>query len=119
VLVVDDDEFQHGLLRQLLVDVKLELVFVTSGVAAIAALCKRRPDLVLMDVDLPDTDGIETTRRIRSVQQFTNIPVIMITGNSEKGVVVESLKAGASDFVVKPFDRNSLIAKVHKFLSPQ
>jgi CheY-like chemotaxis protein len=119
VLVVDDDEFQHGLLRQLLVDVKLELVFVTSGVAAIAALCKRRPDLVLMDVDLPDTDGIETTRRIRSVQQFTNIPVIMITGNSEKGVVVESLKAGASDFVVKPCDRNSLIAKVHTFLSPQ
>ena len=119
VLVVDDDEFQHDLLRQLLVDVKLELVFVTSGVAAIAALCKRRPDLVLMDVDLPDTDGIETTRRIRSVQQFTNIPVIMITGNSEKSVVVESLKVGASDFVVKPFDRNSLIAKVHKFLSPQ
>jgi CheY-like chemotaxis protein len=117
VLVVEDDEFQHKLLRQLLADTKVDLLFVTSGVAAIAALHRSRPDLVLMDVDLPDRDGIEVTRRIRSVERFADIPVIMITGKSEKNVVVESLKAGASDFVVKPFDHSSLLAKLQKFLA--
>lgn len=84
---------------------------------ALAILRKRRPDLILMDVGLPDIDGVETTRRLKSVEQFAKIPVIMITGRSEKSVVVESMKAGASSFAVKPFDQDVLCAKVSSLLN--
>ena len=117
VLVVDDDEFQHKLLARLLADANLELVFATSSTEALALLQRYRPDLILMDINLPDIDGVETTRRIKSSGQFAAIPVVMITGQSEKSVVVESLKSGASGFVVKPFDKGVLLAKVRTFLS--
>jgi CheY-like chemotaxis protein len=116
VLMVDDDEFQHRLLAQVLDSMKLELIFATSGAEALGALRKRRPDLVLMDLELPDISGVEVTRRMKAVEQFAGIPVVMITGHSEKHIVVDSLRAGAADFVVKPFDKATVIAKVGKLL---
>jgi CheY-like chemotaxis protein len=116
VLVVEDNEFQQSLLKGLLAEADLELAFAASGIEALATLHRQRPDLILMDVNLPDIDGIETTRRLKSVKQFADIPVVMITGHSEKNVVVESRKAGASDFVVKPFTKGTLLAKVRDFL---
>jgi CheY-like chemotaxis protein len=116
MLMVDDDEFQHKLVKQLLADARLGLAFATSGIEALAMLRRRRPDIVLMDVNLPDIDGVEATRRLKSVEQLAGIPVVMVTGKSEKNVVVESLNAGASDFIVKPFDKGTLVAKIRKFL---
>lgn len=116
VLVVDDDRFQHKVLGQLLAPAETELVFVTSATEAIAGLHKRRPDLILMDVSLPDVDGVEATRLLKSAAQFAAIPVIMITGVGGKALVVDSLKAGATDFVVKPFDKLALLGKVRKVL---
>lgn len=116
VFMVDDDEFQHRLLTQLLAGAKIELIFASSGTEALGVLRRRRPDLVLMDIALPDMSGIEVTRRIKSLDQLATIPVMMLTGHGEKNMVVDSLKAGAADFVVKPFDRATLLAKVHKLL---
>lgn len=116
VLVVDDDPFQLKLLGRLLADEHIEPVFAASGAEAIAILRKCRPDLVLMDINLPDIDGVEVTRRLKLAEQFAGIPVIMITGQSGKHMVIESLKAGAADFVVKPFDKPTLLGKVRKFL---
>lgn len=116
VLVVDDDEFQHKLLEQMLAGENLELIFATSCTHAFATLRKRRPDIILMDVNLPDIDGVNATRRIKAVEQFAGIPVIMITGMSEKDIVVESCRAGASDFVVKPISKDVLSTKLHKYL---
>ncbi|KAI3603863.1 hypothetical protein D8I24_2800 (plasmid) [Cupriavidus necator H850] len=117
VLVVDDDEFQHDLLRELLRDAGFRLVFATTGLEATAGLRQYRPDLVLMDIELPDISGIEVTRRLRRLPYMTDVPVIMITGNSERSVVIECLKAGATDFAVKPFDKTSLVAKINSSLS--
>jgi CheY-like chemotaxis protein len=117
VLAVDDDEYQCKLLGHLLADAGLDLSFAVSGTDALAYLSKHRPDLIFMDINLPDIDGVEVTRRIKAVTQFAAIPIIMITGNSEKSVVVESLRAGASDFVVKPFNKDILRAKLNKYLS--
>ncbi|MCC6473599.1 MAG: response regulator [Burkholderiales bacterium] len=116
VLVVEDDEFQVKLLAQALSNLNLDAVFTASAMQALAALRKRRPDLILMDVHLPDIDGIEATRRIKAVERFGAIPILMITGRSEKAVVEESLKAGASDFIVKPFERDILLGKLRRFL---
>lgn len=118
VLIVDDDEYQHKLLRHLLRDENLELVFAASATGALATLRRCRPDLILMDVGLPDIDGIEATRRIKSVDQFAGVPVLMITGHSEKDMVMQSVKAGASGFVVKPFNKELLLARVRTYLSP-
>jgi PleD family two-component response regulator len=116
VLVVDDDKFQHKLLGQVLAPAKLELVFAVSATEAIAGLHKRRPDLILMDVSLPDLDGVQATRLLKCAAPFAAIPVIMITGVGGRDMVIESLKAGATDFVVKPFDKSTLLAKVRKVL---
>jgi CheY-like chemotaxis protein len=70
-----------------------------------------------MDVMMPNMDGVEATRRLKTVPQFAGIPVIMLTGKSEKNVVTESLKAGATGFLVKPFDRDTLITKVKQALN--
>jgi CheY-like chemotaxis protein len=116
VLVVDDDSFQHTLLKKLLAATNVDLSFASSGAEAIAMLATLTPHLILMDVDMPEVTGIETTRRLKANPAFAKIPVIMITGHSDRSVVVASLQAGAIDFIVKPFDRIALQAKIASFL---
>ncbi len=112
VLVVDDDEFQRKLLGKMLEAENYHIISATGGVDALNVLRKARPDVILMDVMMPDMDGMEATRRLKAIPHFAKTPVIMVTGKSEGNVVIDSLKAGASDFVVKPFDRATLIAKI-------
>jgi DNA-binding response OmpR family regulator len=69
-----------------------------------------------MDVQLPDVDGIELTRRIRANARFAEIPVVMVTGQSDKNVVVQSIKVGASGFLVKPFNKENLLNKIRNTL---
>lgn len=117
VLIVEDDEFQQKLLARLLSGQNVELAFAGTGAEAQTQMWQIKPDLVLMDVGLPDTSGVEATRAIKSIAQFAHVPIVMVTGHSERAIVVESLKAGAVDFLVKPFDRNTLIEKLRLFLS--
>jgi CheY-like chemotaxis protein len=116
VLVVDDDEFQHKLVGKLLESENFHLVYAASGIDALGMMPRVRPDIILMDVVMPDMDGIETIRNLKAVPQLAGIPVIMITGKSEGKVVSECLKAGAVDFVVKPFDQAVLVAKIEHAL---
>jgi CheY-like chemotaxis protein len=116
VLVVDDDSFQRNLINTLLKSENYQVLFAPSGEDALNILRKTQPDVILMDVMMPEMDGIETTRRLKAMPQFAKIPVIMVTGNSEGNVVVDSLKAGASNFVVKPFNSATLIDKINHAL---
>jgi CheY-like chemotaxis protein len=116
VMVVDDDEFQRMLIGKLLQAEHYHLVFASDGIEALNILRKLRPDLILMDVMMPDMDGMETTRRLKAAPRFARTPVIMVTGKSEGQVVIDSLKSGAMDFVVKPFDRTTLISKINHAL---
>jgi CheY-like chemotaxis protein len=116
ILVVDDDDFQHKLIRKLLEKNTYHLIFANSGSEALNMMRKAQPDLILMDVMMPDMDGMETMRNLKAEPQFTKIPVIMITGKSDGQVVSDSMKFGAVDFVVKPFDKATLIAKVSRAL---
>lgn len=116
ILIIDDDSFQHRLLAMAFAEADLQLQFAISVPEAFAILQKQRVDLVLMDINMPGISGIEATRRIKSEDRFSDIPVVMVTGDSHKEQVVESLKAGAADFVVKPFDKEALQEKVYKLL---
>jgi CheY-like chemotaxis protein len=116
VMVVDDDDVQHFILAQFLGKDKFELLFATSGNEALTLLRRNRPQLIFMDQNLPDMPGTEATRRIKAIERFADVPIIMITGVSERNVVVESRQAGAVDFIVKPIAATTLREKVRKFL---
>lgn len=112
VLVVDDDEAQRIIIDKLLTANHYNLLFARDGFEALSILRNKRPDLILMDIMMPNMNGMETTRRLKEVPEFAGTPVIMITGRSEEEMVVDSMKSGAVDFVVKPFDHNLLVAKI-------
>ncbi|MCG5074134.1 response regulator [Paraburkholderia tagetis] len=116
VLVVEDDEFQQKLIARLLAGQNLVTQFASCGSEAMALMWQRRPNLVLMDVGLPDISGVELTRRIRRIANFSEVKIVMVTGHSERQVVVESLQAGATDFLVKPLDKTRLLDKLRNFL---
>jgi CheY-like chemotaxis protein len=118
VLVVEDDALQLEMLAVTLAELGAELVFARSGTEALSSLRRHRPDLVLMDINLPGIDGIEATRKLKSIEGLESVPVIMMTGHSDRKVVVDSLLAGASDFVVKPLDRTILLSKIRGYLNP-
>ncbi len=112
VLVVDDDDFQRTIVGKILEAKNYRVSFANGGLKALEILHNLRPDLILMDIMMPDIGGIETTRRLKAIPQCASVPVVMMTGKSVGDVVIESLQAGATDFVVKPIDRETLIGKV-------
>ena len=116
VLMVEDDEFQQKLLARLVAGQDIQVVFASTGEQAQQKMWEYKPSLVLMDVGLPDTSGVEATRKIKAIAQFAHVPIVMVTGHSERQVVVESLKAGAIDFLVKPFDKSTLLEKLRLLL---
>ena len=79
---------------------------------------RHHPDLVLMDIELPGLSGIEAMRHLKSVEQLAGIPILVMTGHSERGIVIQSKEAGALDFIVKPVDQARLLAKVRRCLDP-
>lgn len=117
VLVVDDDEAQRIIIDRILTANNYDLLFARDGFEALSVLRNKRPDLILMDIVMPNMNGMDATRRLKAVPELAGIPVIMITGKSEGEVVVDCMEAGAVDFVVKPFDHATLIAKIHHALN--
>lgn len=116
LLVVDDDEFMRRLLTQLLTAARYDVHGVGTAMDAQQFLMFNRPALILMDLKLPDSDGIALTRELKGSALAQDVPVIMLTGQTEKQVIVDSRKAGAVDFVAKPFNRDLLLKKVAQHL---
>lgn len=116
VLVVDDEAFIRNVVGRMLASDGHRLAFAENGRTALKLLPWLRPDLILMDVMMPEIDGIETTRQIRAVEGMADTPIMIMTGRSDKHLVIDCVKAGARDFVIKPFDRQTLLAKVQALL---
>lgn len=117
VLVVDDDAFERKLVNQLMEMELYDVIFASTGEEALDLLRQKRPNLILMDMDMPGMSGLETLRIIKSAPACANIPVMMVTSHNERAVVVECLRAGAIDFVVKPLNRSVFLGKVARFLA--
>jgi two-component system response regulator MtrA len=109
VLVVDDDLALAEMLGIVLRNEGLETAHVANGADALAAFREHRPDLVLLDVMLPGTDGLEVCRQIRGE---SGVPIVMLTARTDTVDVVLGLESGADDYVVKPFKPQELIARV-------
>ncbi|MEI6336874.1 MAG: response regulator [Methylococcaceae bacterium] len=116
LLVVDDDVFQHETVATALRDEKYCLLFAASGDEAMRILRKVIPDLILMDIDMPGMNGMEVVRKIRAYPRLAGVPILMLTGRNEKDSVIKCREAGAKGYIVKPFTRAILIAKIREVL---
>ena len=113
VLVVDDEADVRLLLRELLERAGYEVRDAAHGRAALRELYVGTPDLVILDVSMPVVDGWDTVSRIREV---SDVPILMLTARAGELDRVRGLKAGADDYVVKPFGRQELLARVEALL---
>ena len=116
ILVVEDQPDNRQILRDLLGNAGYELVEAENGVEALTAIAKRRPDLILMDIQLPVLDGYETTRRMRSISDLQSVPIIAVTSYALAGDDTKALAAGCNDYVTKPYSPRKLLAKVREYL---
>ena len=117
ILVVEDQADNRRILRDLLVNAGYELIEAESGEEAITAVTARRPDLILMDIQLPVIDGYEATRRIRSHPELKSVPIIAVTSYALTGDEAKALAAGCNAYVTKPFSPRALLAKVQEQLA--
>lgn len=113
VLVVDDDPALRELVLAILERSGYEVRLAADGRAGLRELYQWRPDLVVLDVAMPGLDGWQTLERIRDL---SDVPVLMLTGRSGELERVRGLKAGADDYVVKPFGRQEILARVETLL---
>lgn len=117
VLVVDDDQFQRSVLRKLLMAEHFELRFAENGVDGLELIRRRQFDLILLDLMMPGMSGLDVMKYLRRHPEMAVAPVIIVSGEHEKEVVVECLKLGASGYVVKPYTRKTLLEKIDKALA--
>ena len=117
VMVVEDDEFARVLVGRALDPLAWETMFAVDGAAALAHLRRHRPDIILMDIHLPGLDGVALTQRLKASPHLATIPIVMMTGDANKAVLLSSMEAGAAAFVVKPFTRDSLTGKLQSVLA--
>ncbi len=113
VLVVDDEPAIRRFLRTSLAAHDYIVFEAINGKAALAAVAAHRPDLVILDLGLPDVDGIEVTRRLR---EWTQIPIIIVTVQEQERAKIAALDAGADDYVTKPFGMGELLARMRASL---
>ena len=109
ILVVEDDGTVRNLIATTLKSNDYRFLTAADGEAAIAAASTRQPDIVLLDLGLPDMDGVEIIRRIRS---WSQMPIIVISARSEDGDKIAALDAGADDYLTKPFSVAELLARL-------
>jgi DNA-binding response OmpR family regulator len=113
ILVVDDDRDIRGLIRELLVRAGYDVAEAENGKAGLREFYASTPDLVLLDVSMPELDGWQTLERIRDLSE---VPVMMLTARAGELEKVRGLKGGADDYLTKPFGRQELLARVEALL---
>ncbi len=112
ILIVDDNIVNVKVASAALSEVTTNILSANSGERALAILNRVRPDLILMDVNMPGMDGYETVRRIKANPEAADIPVIFLTAQDDIRAKVEGFEAGGVDYVVKPFQHAEIIARV-------
>jgi two-component system, cell cycle response regulator DivK len=118
ILVIEDQEDNRRILRDLLSSVGYELIEAENGEDGVAAAAAARPDLILMDIQLPLLDGYEATRRIKAQSALSAIPIIAVTSYALSGDEDKARAAGCEGYVTKPFSPRELLAKIREYLPP-
>jgi two-component system, cell cycle response regulator DivK len=117
ILVVEDQPDNRQIIRDMLADTGYEIAEAENGEEALAAIAKQRPDLILMDIQLPVMDGYAATRRIKTDPALKSIPVIAVTSYALSGEEKKAREAGCDDYVPKPYSPRQLLAKIRQYLT--
>ena len=116
ILVVEDQEDNQRILRDLLTNAGYEIIEAENGEEALAVAARERPDLILMDIQLPLLDGYEVTRRIKADPALRAIPIIAITSYALSGDESKARAAGCDAYVTKPYSPRALLAKIREYV---
>ncbi len=116
ILVVEDQADNMQILRDLLTSAGYEMIEAEDGLAGVEAAKAHRPDLILMDIQLPVLDGYEATRRIKADPTLRAIPIIVVTSYALSGDEKKARAAGCDDYVPKPYSPRQLLAKIRAHL---
>ncbi|HME21836.1 MAG TPA: response regulator [Acetobacteraceae bacterium] len=117
ILIVEDTEDNMRIARDLLSSAGYELLEAMDGAAAVTMAALHRPDLILMDIQLPVVDGYEATRRIKANAELRAIPIIAITSYALSGDDVKARAAGCDAYIAKPYSPRMLLAEIRKILN--
>jgi CheY-like chemotaxis protein len=117
LFVVDDDEIYLSMLESILKD-KYEVVTAKSGKEALGYLIKGVvPNLILLDILMPDLDGWETFNRLRAISFLQDVPIVFLTSVAEPEEVERAQDIGAADYITKPYDKDDLLNRIDKVLN--
>ena len=116
ILVVEDQEDNRQILRDLLGNAGYEMFEAENGADALTAVAAKRPDLILMDIQLPIMDGYEATRRLKADPATKSIPIIVVTSYALSGDESKARSSGCDAYVTKPYSPRALLAKIKEFL---
>jgi len=116
ILVVEDHEENRRILRLLLTKHHFEVLEAVTGEEGVAMAERERPDLILMDIQLPGLDGYDATRRIKANPELKTIPIIVVTSYALSGDDTKAFAAGCDAYLAKPVNLRNLLAKVREFL---
>ena len=115
VLVVEDNEQNRYLMEYMLEKSGFTVFLARTGAEAMAMAINERPDLILMDIQLPDLDGLEVTRRIRASEADGKIPIVAVTSFAMAGDRQKALAAGCNGYIEKPINPESERSEIHKY----
>ena len=116
ILIIEDQEDNRAILRDVLSTAGYELIEAADGGEGVELAQKERPDLILMDIQLPVLDGYEATRRIKANPELKAIPIIAVTSYALSGDEAKARAAGCDGYVTKPFSPRHLLSKVREYL---
>ncbi len=114
IMIVEDDRTTVKLLKFLLEKRKYKIVSRENGREAVDTVEKELPDLILMDIMMPEMDGVEATRRIKENESTSSIPIIILSALGQEMEVMKGLQAGAEGYIVKPFDSQALLRQIEE-----
>jgi two-component system cell cycle response regulator DivK len=116
ILYVEDNEMNRKIVRDLLKRTTYRLIEAHDGEAGVALALEQRPDLILMDIQLPKLSGIEATRRLRAEEATANTPILVITSFALSGDEQKARDAGATAYLAKPYSPFALLGMIRKLL---
>lgn len=116
LLVVDDSETVREILRKFFEDYSFEVVTCSNGLAGIKQAIEQKPDIIFLDIFMPNFNGIEMLKVIKTLEETKSIPVIVITANNDKINVLASVEAGAEKVIAKPLSKNNIVKAIESIL---
>ncbi len=116
ILIIEDQEDNRTILRDLLSTAGYALIEAVDGLEGVKLARSERPDLILMDIQLPGLDGYEATRQIKATDELKSVPIIAVTSYALSGDEAKARAAGCDGYVTKPFSPRQLLAKVREYM---